>query len=218
MPKFPELKVEKRTLVGRKVRQLRQQGIVPANVFGKKIKSINIQLSEKEFKKIFAEVGETGIVNVVVGEDKYSSLITGFAKDSLSGKILHADFHNVSLKEKVTATIPVHIVGESTAVEDLGGVMNQSLHEVDVEALPTDLPEAIEVDISTLTAIGDIITIKDLKVADTVEIKAEPETMVVMIAEPTKEEEPEEAPAETEVIGEAKTDDAAAETDDSKKE
>ncbi len=206
MQKFPEITVEKRQLAGRKVKQLRRQGIIPANLFGNKIKSIAIQVEEKVFTKIFDQVGETGIVEIVVDGDKYPSLISGFARDSVSKKILHVDFHNVSLKEKVVATIPLHVVGEASAIKELGGVLNQSLHEIEVEALPTHLPESIEVDISGLAAIGDSISVGDLKVGSDIELKAEPETVVLAIAEPAPEEVEEEAvPAE----GEAPAEEAA---------
>lgn len=202
MAQFPQLKVEKRTLLGRKVKQLRRQGLVPANIFGNKISSIAVQVDTKIFSKIFEDVGETGIVEISVDETKYPSLITGFAQDPVTGDILHVDFHNVSLKEKVTATIPVHIVGEAPAVKDQGGILNQSLHEIEVEALPTDLPEAIEVDVTHLMNIGDGITISDLKISDKLEVKIDVETTVLVINEPAKEEVV-ETPAEAEVIGEA---------------
>lgn len=113
----------------------------------------------------------------------------------------------------------MHVIGEAPAVKEQGGVLNQSLHEIEVEALPTDLPEVIEVDISGLAAIGDIISVKDLKVSGDVEIKAEPEAMVAMIAEPAKEEVVEEVPAEAAVIGEAApAEGEAAPTETDKKE
>lgn len=202
MAKFPNLQVEKRILIGRKVKQLRRKGLIPANIFGKKISSIAIQVENKTFNKIFEEVGETGIIDISLGEEKYPSLVTGVAQDSVTGDILHIDFHNVSLKEKVTATIPVHVAGEAPAVKDQGGILNQSLHEIEVEALPTDLPEAIEVDITKLENIGDAITIADLNISDKLEIKIDPETTVLVINEPAKEEVV-ETPAEAEVIGEA---------------
>jgi large subunit ribosomal protein L25 len=202
MAKFPGLKVEKRVSLGRKVKQLRRQGIVPANLFGNKIESIAVQVDEKTFLKIFEEVGETSIVEVEVDDKKYPSLITGIARDSVYNKILHIDFHHVSLKEKVTAHIPVELIGESPGVKDLGGVLFQSVNEIEVEALPTDLPESIEVDISKMLNLGDSITIADLKVDNKIiTIKAEEETSIVSIQEPAKEEVVEEAPAETEVIG-----------------
>ena len=202
MAQFPVLKVDKRTVTGRKVKQLRRQGLIPANVFGKKIKSFPIQTDSKTFIKIFDEVGETGIVDVSVGEEKYPCLITGYAADPVTGNILHVDFHNVSLKEKVTATIPLHVVGEAPAVKNEGGVLNQSLHEIEVEALPTDLPEAIEIDVTHLENIGDAIAIKDIKFDSKLEVKVDVETVVLVINEPAKEEVVEAPPAEAEVIGE----------------
>ena len=218
MAKFPLVKVEKRTALGRKVKQLRRVGIVPANLFGNKIDSIAIQLDEKVFVKIFDEVGETGIVEVEVDDKKYPSLITGIAKDVLYNKILHVDFHHVSLKEKVTANIPVELVGEAPAVKEQQGILFQSVNEIEVEALPTDLPESIEADISKLVNIGDSLTVADLKVdRKTVTITADEEMVIVSIQEPTKEEVVEETPAETEVIGEKPKEDTAEEAS-SKKE
>jgi large subunit ribosomal protein L25 len=196
MSKFPKLSADKRTLMGRKVKQLRRQGLIPANLFGKKIDSVAIQVDSKQFKKLYDEVGETGIVDVVVGDKSYPSLITGTASDPITGDTLHVDFHNVSLKEKVTATIPMELIGESPAVKDLAGVVNQSLYELEVEALPTDLPEVFEIDISKLAAIGDNLAIKDLTVPEGVTIELDPETIIVSIAEPAPEEVVEEAPAE----------------------
>jgi large subunit ribosomal protein L25 len=210
MAQFESLKVDKRTLIGRKVKLLRRQGIIPANIFGNKISSISVQVDHVAFHKVFDKVGETAIVEVVVGDDKYPCLISGMAIDPVTSDILHIDFHHVSLKEKVTATIPVHMVGEAPAVKDLGGILNQSLHELEVEALPTDLPEAIEVDVTHLTNMGDSISVKDLKISDKVTLTADPDTIILVINEPAKEEEVVvETPTEAEVIGEEKTEDGA---------
>jgi large subunit ribosomal protein L25 len=198
MPKFPQLSAAKRDLMGRKVKQLRRQGLIPANLFGKKIDSIAVQVDAKHFNKIYDQVGETGIVDVAVGDKSYPCLIVGRANDPVTGSILHVDFHNVSLKEKVTATIPVELAGEAPAVKDLGGVVNQSLYELEVEALPTDLPEVFKLDVSKLVAIGDNLAIKDLAVPEGVTVELEPETIIVSIAEPAPEEVVEEAPADAE--------------------
>lgn len=194
MAKFPGLKADKREIVGRKVKQLRRQGIVPANLFGKKISSISIQTDAKTFQKIFDEVGETGIVEIELDDKKYPSLITGMAVDPVSGQTLHVDFHYVSLKEKVTAAIPVELTGEAPAVKEVGAVLSQNVHELEVEALPTDLPESIQVDISSLKAIGDVITVADLKAGEGIEFKVEPETVLISATEPAPEEVVEEAP------------------------
>lgn len=215
MAKFPKLTVDKRTLTGRKVKQLRRQGLLPANLFGKKIDSIAIQVDTKKFDKIYTEVGETGIIDVAVGETSYPSLITGTAMDPVSGAILHVDFHHVSLKEKVTATIPLELIGESPAVKELGGVINQSLHELEVEALPTDLPEKLELDITGLAAIGDSLTIKHLVIPADVTLALDPETVLVSVAEPAPEEVVEAAPAEAAAEASAEAEGGAAQPETS---
>jgi len=117
--------------------------------------------------------------------------------DPVSGKPLHVDFRQVNLKEKVTANIPIEIIGESPAIKEKDGVLVTPLDEIEVEALPTDLPESIQVDISGLANIGDSITVADLKVGDKVEIQTDPETPIVLIQEQQAEEE-EPEPVETE--------------------
>lgn len=202
MPKFPEITVEKRTLTGRKVKQLRHQGLIPANVFGRKISSIAIQLPATTFTKVFDQVGETGIITLIIGEKKYPCLIKGTAAHPVTGQLLHVDFHNVSLTEKVTAAIPVEYINESPAVKEFGAVINQNIHEIEVEALPTELPESIEIDLSTLKAIGDAITFKDITLPEGVVAELDPDTTLVAAEEPAPEEVVEEAPAETEAESE----------------
>src|SRR3990167_5089944 len=103
----PQLNADKRTITGRKVKTLRQKGILPANVFGKKTKSLSLQVSLPDFTKVVAEVGETGLVDLIVkGEDKPRPvLVTNIHTDPVLGRLLHADFHQVDLTEKVTANI-----------------------------------------------------------------------------------------------------------------
>jgi len=204
MPKFPVLKMSKREVKGRKVKALRRQGLIPANVFGRKIDSVAVQVDESVFAKLFESVGETGIVEVDIEDNKYPCLIVGRAVDPVTGRTLHVDFHNVSLKEKVTATIPVELTGEAPAVKEQGGVLSQSLYELEVEALPTNLPESINVDVSILASIGDVISVKDLKIDDSITLTADPETAVVSVVEQVEEEpEPvaEEIVTETTVQG-----------------
>lgn len=216
MAKFPTLKVEKRTLIGRKVKQLRRQGIIPANLFGHGIESIAIQAPEAAVVKLFREVGETNLIEVHIDDNKYPALFSALTTDPTTGKLLHVDIHHVSLKEKVTATIAIEIIGESPAVKDLGAVLSQSLHEVDVEALPTELPESIQVDVSSLAAIGDMITVADLKVSSGVSIQAEPDTAVLSIIEQKVEEVTEEAPVETETTKQGPTSEAGADAEAAK--
>ena len=215
MAKTITLQAEPRTLLGRKVKQLRRAGLIPANIYGNKIKSQSIKITLSEFNKVFEEAGETSLVDLTVDGDKKTKpvLITNIQHDPITDKPIHADFHQVDLTQKVTANIPLEITGESPAVKE-GGVLLTPLTEIEVEALPTDLPDNIQIDISKLLKTGDSISVSDLKVSPKVELKADPKTPVVLIQEQKAEEEPEPTPAEAEVEG--KDGETPAEGDDPK--
>ncbi len=187
------LKVEKRTLLGRKVKKLRSQGLVVGNIFGKKTKSIAVQTEQKEFTPVFEKAGETGLVMArVAGEDQdRPTLITNVQKNPLTGQIIHFDLHQVDLKEKITAMVPVELVGESAAVKDKLGILIQTASEVEVEALPTDLPEKLELDITLLKQVDDNLTVAGLKAGQGVTILTDPSQILVKIEKPTVEEAPE---------------------------
>lgn len=186
------LKADKRTILGSKVKQLRRTGVVPANLFGKTIESQAIQINSVDFNRVYKEAGETSLIWISVeGEDKERpTLITSVHFNPVTGDKLHVDFHQVNLKEKVTANVPIEIIGESELVTSNEAVLSQSLNEIEIEALPTEIPENITFDISSLKAIGDHLLVSDAKVSADVEIKTDPEQMVISLQEPQKEEEP----------------------------
>jgi len=213
-----QLKVEKRKTLGRQVKKLRRKGILPANIYGKKVKSLAVQLDLKDFLPIYQEVGETGIVELKVkGEAKVRPvLIHNLQIDPVWDKPLHADFYQVNLKEKVTSNIPIETVGESVIVNQKEGILIQPLTEVEVEALPGSLPDKFEVDISSLKKIGDAITVDDLKPPTGVKVLAAAGEILVKIEPLTKEEV--KAPSEEKVEGEAETEGKPAEDKDEKKQ
>jgi len=192
------LKVEKRMVLGKKVKKLRKEEVLPANIYGKNVKSLAVQVSLKDFLPVYKKVGETGIVEVKVeGEEKpRHALIHNVQRDPVSDQPLHADFHQVLLTEKITASIPVELVGESPAVQQKLGVLIQPLTEVEVEALPTELPEQFTVDISSLKEVDQAITVADLKPPTGVKILTSEKEILVKINPPTKEEEVAPPPAE----------------------
>lgn len=194
------LKVEERKTKGRKVKRLRKEGILPGVIFGKDVKSENIKFNEKEFDKIFNKAGETSIVELSLGKGSKPTLIKNIQKDPVTGKFLHVDFYQVDLKKRVTAEIPIEIVGESPAEKQGLGTVVQYLDEIEVEALPTDLLEKFEIDASKLEEVDQAVHIKDLKVDKSkIEIKEDDETILVKVEPPQKEEEPEvEVPTEGE--------------------
>lgn len=190
MSKYPQLKVEKRKVLGRKVKSLRRKGKLPANLYGKKVKSQALELSQKDFLKVFGEVGETGLVELVIAAELTPRvvLIHNLQKEPVDHNVVHVDFRQVDLKQKITAMVPVEMLGEAPGVA-IGGVLVQLLNEIEVEALPADLPEKITVKVDKLQEIGQAVTVADLIYdKDKVELKAKPETLTAKIEAPVKEE------------------------------
>lgn len=185
-----QLAAEKRTIVGHKVKKLRADGKVPANVFGKHIKSQAVAVDRREFDRLFRRAGETTLVDLSIkGEGKARPiLISQVQWHPLTDRTLHIDLRQVDLAEKVTASVPLQLVGEAPAVKDKGAVMFSPLSEITVEALPTELPDHIEVDITRLVEFGDSILVKDLKVdRSKVTVTNEAEETVVTVQAPKAE-------------------------------
>lgn len=200
-------KVNKRS--AKKAKQLRRQGALPANVYIPKKDSIALEINPQAFAKLYEEVGETGLVYLdIEGEaKKIPALIDQVNMDYLSNSYEHVVFRGVNLKEKISARIPVEITGEF-AVPD--AVLITVQDEVEVEALPADLPEKFVFDVANLKAIGDVFSLADLvydkeKVELVLTEDEDPKERVLISVQAQAEEEPEEVVeevAEPEVIGE----------------
>jgi len=193
--KHPKLVVTKRKVLGKKVKKLRKEGIFPANIYGKDIKSASVQMPYKDFDQIYKEVGATGIVDVDFDGQSIPALIHSVQSDYHNNP-LHADFFKVNLKEKLKTMVPLLFTGEPKAVADKLGLLMEILHEVEVEALPEELPENVEVNVEPLAAVDEQITVADLKAPTGVEILTDPGQVVAKIAELVVEEPEPEAPAE----------------------
>lgn len=187
---LPKLEVEKRKITGRQVKTLRQQGILPANIYGREVKSLSTQLDLKSFLPVFKKAGETGLVELkVAGEAKTRPvLIHNLQLDPVSDQPLHVDFYQVDLKKKVTAVVPVELSGASPAVTQKIGILIQPLSGVEVEALPTDLPDKLEVDVNGLKEVGNAVTVGDLKLGEEVKILTGATEVLAKIDPPAKEE------------------------------
>jgi large subunit ribosomal protein L25 len=200
------LKAEKRDFLGRKVGRLRKSGILPANIFGKKIKSLSVSVDFSEFEKVFKKTGETNLVELQIDGDVRPVLIHNVQKDPVTDTLLHVDFLQVDLKQKVVAQIPLVFVGESPAEKQGLGTVVQYINEIEVEALPADLPDKFEIDLSKLETVGQIVQILNLSVdSSKVEIKADKEQMLVKVEPPkviVEEVKAPETPVET-TAGEA---------------
>lgn len=195
MAKHETLKVEKRTVLGKKVKKLRKDGFVPANIYGKDIKSQAVQVPQKDFEKVFKEAGETGLVDIHLGTDVIPVLIHNLQSD-YHNNILHADFFKVNLKEKIKTEVPIEFIGEPKAVTDKVGLLMPIMSVVEIEALPEALPENIQVSVEHLAAIDEQITVSDLKAPEGVTILTDPAQVVVKVGELVSKEAQEQAAAD----------------------
>jgi len=205
--KREKVSVEKRKILGKKVKKLRREGILPANVYGKDMKSLAVQLPQKDFEKVFKKAGETGLVDVIVDSQTIPVLIHNVQTDYLEN-YLHADFFKVNLKEKVKTMVPILITGEPKAVVDKVGLLMNILSEVEVEALPEELPENIGVNVAT---VDEQITVGDLKTPKGVVILTDPSQVIVKIGALVSKEAEELAAQEAAQAEEAKVEQAAQE-------
>lgn len=216
-----ELEAQKREMLGRGVKSLRRQELIPAELYGNGIENIHLTLKAGDFLRVYREAGENTIVSLMIGDDTRPVFIHDIQIDPVSGSILAVDLYQVDLTKKTTAQVPLTFTGESPLVESAGAILNKVLDEVEVEALPTNIPHEIAVDVSVLDSFGKTIRVADLVKGTNFEIKTEPETVVANLSEPREEEKEEVVeeltPEDVEVAGKEKpeTEEGAAEREDS---
>ena len=199
-----KLNVNKREVVGRKVKNLRKEGFIPANIYGKKTKSQAVSINKEDFTKVFSQAGETGVVHLLVKGEKEERpiLIQNVQQNPLTDEVLHIDLRQIILTEKIVASIPVILEGESPAVAQKLGILIQPTLEIEVEALPMDLPEKFIVDVSGLTKVGGEIKVSELKIDKKVGLKSEVDLVVAKIEPLAAEEVAPLPPAEEVAVGE----------------
>ena len=184
-----ELEAQVREIMGGKVASLRRDGFVPAVLYGKGQAPISLQVPHKNFLKTFKAAGESTLVYVNVGGKTYPTIIHDVARHPQSNDIIHADFYKVNLDEKIKTKVPIVFAGESPAVKDLGGIFIRNLNELEVEALPADLPHEISIDITKLVNFGDQILIKDINAGKGVTVHGNMEEIIAIVKEPISQEE-----------------------------
>ena len=175
--------------LGKKVKFLRQKGVLPAVAYGPKLKSLPLEIDSKEFEKVYKEAGESTLVSLEIENKKLPVLIHEVKLDPLIGKPIHVDFYQPRLEEEVEVTIPIIFEGEAPAVKDLGGTLVKNIREVEVRALPQNLPHQIKVNIEKLKTFEDDILVKDLPTPKGVKILKELDEVVATVAPPEKVEE-----------------------------
>lgn len=192
-----------RDLVGRKVKTLRSQGQTPATVYGKNIKSVSLTVPSEAFAKVYAAAGETGLVELSVGGDMRPVLIHTVQKDPVKRQLLHVEFYQVDLKEKVHANVPVEFTGDAPAVTGKVGVLLTILDEIEVEALPTNLPEKLLVDVTKLAQVDQEVNVSDITAPSGVTILTAADQTVVRVGPLISKEAEAQAAAEAAVAAAA---------------
>lgn len=193
MADIPTLKAQERTVIGKKVKNLRRDGILPGHVFGNNLETESVQVTFKDFAQVYEQVGETGLVNLKIGEEKIRPVLIREAQyHPVRGTVLNIDFYQVNLKEKVKVYVPIEFVGDAddiAVVHSGDAVVLQPTSEVEIEALPTDLIDKIEVNISVLKNIDDSITVEQLNYdRSTITVLNNPDDVVVKLAPAVTEE------------------------------
>ncbi len=187
-----ELTVKKREIFGKTVKSLRQKGFIPAELYGHGRENVHLSVPAKEFSEIFKEAGESTIIKLKVESDEargeLNVLINDFQKNPLTDEVSHIDFQEVRMDEEITISVPLEFVGEAPVVKEKGGILVKSMQEIELTALPGDLPHSIKVDLTKLLDIGMSIYVKDLEVPEKAEILVDPETVVLTVTEQEKEE------------------------------
>jgi len=196
-----QIEAKIRDIKGKKVKKLRQEGWLPATVYGKGMESLAIQIEGKGLAEVFKAAGESGLVELTIDGQNYPIMFRNPQYHPVGGELIHIDCYKVNLKEKIVSNVAVEVTGESMAVKS-GLVMVEVTNEIEVEGLPADLPEKIVVDVSGLEKVDDSITVADLKIdREKIEVKTNPEQVIVKIEEPkeevvaTEEVPPSEVPA-----------------------
>ena len=199
------LTAEKRAVIGKQVRGLRRQGKLPAVIYGHHLQPVAITLDARETSRLIAGITPSHLITIQVGKEKHTVLVREKQRHPVQGVLLHIDFLAVSMTEKLRANIFIELVGDAPAVKEFDGLLVTGVEEVEVECLPKDLPERIQVDISGLRQIGDSLHVRDIQFSSAVDILTDPGEMVVLVTAPALEEaEAEGLAAEPEVIEKGK--------------
>jgi len=187
----PSLVLEKREVVGKKVRALRRQGIIPVHLYGPGVESRSLQAPANELIKALTRVGHNRPLQVRVKRERKQQLafVREVQRDPLRGDLLHVDLLHVELTQHMRAGVPIRLVGEAPALSEYRATVIQNAFSIEVEALPMAIPEQVEVDLSVLTDLDKEIRVRDIKLPQEVSLVSDGEALVARV-EPIREEVP----------------------------
>ncbi len=186
-----ELKAQNRDIFGKKLYKQRETGLLPVVVYGSGEKALSLFVDAKDFMKVWKQAGESAIISLHEPKGKREVLIQEVSVHNVTGKPIHADFYMVKADRLIRVSIPVRFEGVAPAAKTFGGVLVKVMHEIEVEALPADLPHEFVVDVSKIVNLEDQITVKDLNVDAKVKTTASPDDIIALVS--VGKEETEEA-------------------------
>jgi len=184
-----ELQTSNRDILGKGVRFLRRQGITPAHLFGHGLKSLTLQCETAKLERLLAQAGATRLISLRVNNEKMARpvLVREIQTESITGKLLHVDFYQVKMEEKVEVEIPIVLVGEAPALKARDNMLLRELNALTLECLPGKIPTRLEVNIGSLTERGQAVRVKDITVGSDISILNDPEQVVVTVIVRAKE-------------------------------
>lgn len=194
------LNASKREITGKQVKKLRHEGMLPGVIYGRGVSTIPITLNTREVQKLLSSISSSQLINLAVDGKDHTTLVRDKQLHPVTGRLLHIDFLEVSMTEKIKTDVGISIQGEAPAVKNINGILVTGLEAIQVECLPQDLPERVVVDISVLEEIGDSIFVRDINLPPEVEILSDLDDMVIVVTTPAAEEE--EIEEEEEIIEE----------------
>ncbi len=190
------IEAQKRNLKGKKVGALRRQGFLPGIIYGRigkdPIDPILIQLDLHEASKTIRKLTGSSLVRVMVDGEEYPVVLREVQKDIIYGTLKHVDFMAISLTEKLQTAVPIELIGQAPAEVTMAAVVVTGISELEIECLPQDMPERIEVDATVLEDIDSVIYVKDLDLPDNIDVLTDPDELIAGVTYVTIEEEEEE--------------------------
>ncbi len=194
------LEASGRTIVGKRVRALRQAGRVPAVMYGKGTDPVLLELDDVEVGKVLSRSGAATLIDLKVDGDTHTVLVRDVQRNPIRRDLLHIDFLKVAMDVAITTQVPVEFVGEAPAVRELGGILYSGVTEIEVEALPSDLPDHVAVELDGLTQIEDTITVGDLFLGKGVKVLIDPDEVIAKVIYQEEEILEEEEEEEVELV------------------
>jgi len=174
------LEAEKRKIIGKHVKNLRREGIVPAIIYGSDVGSLPIKLDMRDTTNVLNKVSSSALLTINVEGEEHAALVREIQQDYLKGTLIHVDFLAVSMKEKLRTEVTINLIGDAPVLEEYSAMIMSGVDTIEVECLPQDLPEVIEVDVSHFEELGQAIYVKDLKAILDVEFLTDPEELVAV--------------------------------------